>query len=200
MVPRERLAIIAKPVTEREVSGGVEYLAKGGSDPGGGGGGSHPIMSGQEGSLLCWEWRNPLPGGGGEVGGGGRGRGEGGGGRGEGEQRGLHVGGLDELGLQLRGEQALVDVVQDLVHQLGHDEGLLGERVDGAQLGHQEHPPCTPHTPTLGVNISFGWVIKDYNYSKNDGAGDEHIISCSSHAERLTPGEVMVQEVLRAWL
>ena len=73
----------------------------------------------------------------------------------EGGGRRLHVGGLDELGLQLAGKQALVDVMQNLVHQLGHNEGLPGERVRNTQLGHQEHPPCTPHTPTP-VNISLG--------------------------------------------
>ena len=69
-----------------------------------------------------------------------------------GEQRDLHVGGLDELGLQLTGQETLVDVVQDLVHQLRHDEGLPGEGVGSAQLWHQEHPPCTPHTPTLSTS------------------------------------------------
>ena len=57
--------------------------------------------------------------------------------------RGRHVRGFDKFGLELAGQEALVDVVQDLVHQLGHDEALLGQGVGYAQLGYQEHPPCT---------------------------------------------------------
>lgn len=72
-----------------------------------------------------------------------------------GEHRDSHVGGLDKLGLQLTGEEALVDVVQDLVHQLRHDEGLAGEWMDSTQLGYQEHPPCTPFTPILSVSFRF---------------------------------------------
>jgi len=52
------------------------------------------------------------------------------------------VGGFDKLGLQLAGEQAVVDIVQDLVHQLGHDEALPGQGVGNAQLWHQEHSAC----------------------------------------------------------
>jgi len=54
------------------------------------------------------------------------------------------VRGFDKLGLQLAGKEALVDVVQDLVHQLGHDEALPGQGVRNAQLRDQEHPACTP--------------------------------------------------------
>ena len=58
------------------------------------------------------------------------------------KERGRPVGGLHKLGLQLAGQQALIDIVQDLVHQLGHDEALPGQRVGDAQLWHQEHPTC----------------------------------------------------------
>lgn len=52
------------------------------------------------------------------------------------------MGGLDKLGLQLAGQQAVVDVVQHLVHQLGHDEALLGQWVGNAQLRHKKHSAC----------------------------------------------------------
>ncbi len=52
------------------------------------------------------------------------------------------MGGLDKLGLQLAGQQAVVDIVQNLVHQLGHDEALPGQWVGNAQLWHQEHSAC----------------------------------------------------------
>ncbi len=48
------------------------------------------------------------------------------------------MGGLDKLGLQLAGQQAVVDVVQNLVHLLEHDEALPGQWVGSAQLWHQE--------------------------------------------------------------
>ena len=35
------------------------------------------------------------------------------------------VGCSDKLGLEFAGQKELVDVVQDLPHQLGHDKGLL---------------------------------------------------------------------------
>ena len=52
------------------------------------------------------------------------------------------MGGPDKLGLQLAGQQAVVDVVQHLVHQLGHDEALLGQWVGNAQLRHKKHSAC----------------------------------------------------------
>lgn len=49
----------------------------------------------------------------------------------------------DQLGLQLTGQQQLVDIVQHLAHQLGHDEGLLLQGMPNAQLRHQEYSACT---------------------------------------------------------
>jgi hypothetical protein len=78
------------------------------------------------------------------------------------------VRGLDKLGLQLAGQQAVVDVVQDLVHQLGHDEALPGQRVGNAQLRHQEHSACRTKTSMTSwkleaVGPSFGRLNDDSN-------------------------------------
>jgi hypothetical protein len=74
------------------------------------------------------------------------------------------VGSLDKLGLQLAGQQALVDIVQDLVHQLGHDEALPGQWVGDAQLWYQEHSACRTSlnmTKVLRVSmqhlLSYPW-------------------------------------------
>lgn len=71
-------------------------------------------------------------------------------------REGLHVGCLHQFGLQLAGKQALVDIVQHLVYQLGHDEGLPGQRVGNAQLGYQEHPPCMHTTYAVRLQLWGG--------------------------------------------